>query len=44
LSEIGVEKRADEGDGAKQAAPGVEQQPAAPTVVVDREVQARQLD
>jgi phosphatidate phosphatase APP1 len=44
LSEIGVEKRADEGDGAKQAAPGVEQPPAAPTVVVDREVQAQQLD
>jgi phosphatidate phosphatase APP1 len=44
LSDIGVEKRADEGDGAKEASPGVEQPAAAPTVVVDREVQAQQLD
>jgi phosphatidate phosphatase APP1 len=44
LSDIGVEKRADEGDGAKEASPGVEQTAAAPTVVVDREVQAQQLD
>ena len=44
LSDIGVEKRADEGDGSKEAAPGVEQPAAAPTVVVDREVQAQQLD
>ncbi|HET6777611.1 MAG TPA: phosphatase domain-containing protein [Gemmatimonadales bacterium] len=44
LAEIGVEKRADEGDGRKEAAPGVEQSEAAPTVVVDPSVQARQLD
>jgi phosphatidate phosphatase APP1 len=44
LSDIGVEKRADEGDGPKEAAPGVEQSAAAPTVVVDQEVQAQQLD
>jgi len=44
LTGIGVEKRADEGDGSKQAAPGVEQPAPAPTVVVDREVQARQLE
>ena len=44
LSDIGVEKRADEGDGSKEAAPGVEHPAPAPTVVVDREVQAQQLD
>jgi phosphatidate phosphatase APP1 len=44
LNDIGVEKRADEGHGAKAAAPGVEQAAASPTVVVDREVQARELD
>ena len=44
LTGIGVEKRADEGDGSKEAAPGVEQPAPAPTVVVDREVQARQLE
>ena len=44
LSDIGAEKAADEGGGAKEAAPGVEQPEAAPTVVVDREVQAQQLD
>jgi phosphatidate phosphatase APP1 len=44
LPGIGVEKRADEGDGSKEAAPGVEQAAPAPTVVVDREVQAQQLE
>jgi phosphatidate phosphatase APP1 len=44
LSEIGVEKQADEAGGAKAPAPGVDQPAAAPTVVVDRDVQARQLD
>ena len=44
LRDIGVEKRADEGEGGKEAAPGVKQTEAAPTVVVDREVQAQQLD
>ena len=44
LGEIGVEKRADEGDGSKEAAPGVEKPAPAPTVVVDPEVQAQQLD
>jgi phosphatidate phosphatase APP1 len=44
LTEIGVEKRADEGDGSKESAPGVEQPAPAPTVVVDRDVQAQQLE
>ena len=44
LGDIGVEKRADEGDGSKEAAPGVGQPAPAPTVVVDPEVQAQQLD
>lgn len=44
LGEIGVEKRADEGGGAKEAAPGVEEPPAAPTVVVDPDVAAQELD
>jgi phosphatidate phosphatase APP1 len=44
LKDIGAEKRADEGDGAKEASPGVELPAAAPTVVVDPDVQARQLD
>jgi phosphatidate phosphatase APP1 len=44
LGEIGVEKRADEGGGAKEAAPGVEQAPATATVVVDPKVEAQQLD
>jgi phosphatidate phosphatase APP1 len=44
LTDIGVEKRADEGDGSKEAAPGVEQPAPAPTVVVDRDVQAQQLE
>ena len=44
LSDIGVEKRADEGGGVKEAAPGVEQLEAAPTVVVDQKVRAQQLE
>lgn len=44
LRRIGVEKRADEGDGAKQAAPGVEKPEPTPTVVVDQQVRAQQLD
>jgi phosphatidate phosphatase APP1 len=44
LTDIDVEKRADEGDGSKEAAPGVEQPAPAPTVVIDREVRAQQLD
>lgn len=35
LGDIGEEKRADEGAGGKEPAPGVEDTPAAPTVVVD---------
>jgi phosphatidate phosphatase APP1 len=35
LSEIGQEKRADEGGGGKEPAPGVKAGPATPTVVVD---------
>ena len=39
LADIGGEKRDDEGvTGAKADAPGVPQQPAAPTVVVDPDV------
>jgi phosphatidate phosphatase APP1 len=37
LGDIGVEKRADEGGGGKQPAPGVEKTPAAPTVVIESE-------
>lgn len=44
LSDIGEEKRADEGSGAKEPAPGVEQTPAAPTLVVDRNLEARELE
>jgi phosphatidate phosphatase APP1 len=44
LSDIGREKQADEGGGGKEPAPGVEQTAAAPTVVVDRNVEARDLD
>jgi phosphatidate phosphatase APP1 len=44
LSDIGEEKRADEAGGAKEPAPGVDEPPAAPTVVVDREVEAKGLD
>jgi phosphatidate phosphatase APP1 len=35
LDDIGEEKRADEGGGGKQPAPGVEETPAAPTVVIE---------
>ncbi len=44
LSDIGQEKRADEGGGGKEPAPGVESTPAAPTVVVDRNIEAKELD
>jgi phosphatidate phosphatase APP1 len=44
LSGIGEEKRADEGGGGKERAPGVEDAPAAPTVVVDKDVKARELE
>ena len=44
LSDIGEEKRADEGGGAKVPAPGVEHGAAAPTVVVDPGVQATELE
>jgi phosphatidate phosphatase APP1 len=43
LDDIGEEKRADEGGGAKEPAPGVEEPPAAPTVVVDPNVKAGEL-
>ncbi len=43
LSGIGEEKRADEEGGAKEPAPGVDQTPAAPTVVIDRNVDAKEL-
>ena len=42
LSDIGEEKRADEGGGSKEPAPGVDETPAAPTLVVDRNVDARE--
>jgi phosphatidate phosphatase APP1 len=38
LSEIGGEKRADEGEGGKTDAPGVPSHPPMPTVVVDRDL------
>jgi len=44
LSDIGEEKRADEGSGAKEPAPGVDQAPAAPTLVVDPDVDAKELE
>lgn len=44
LGDIGEEKRADEGSGAKAPAPGVEETPAAPTVVVDPSVKAGELE
>ena len=44
LGDIGEEKRADEGAGAKEPAPGVEETPAAPTVVVDQDVKAAELE
>lgn len=43
LGDIGEEKRADEGSGDKADAPGVETEPA-PTVVVDRDIKATELD
>ncbi|HEU4681397.1 MAG TPA: phosphatase domain-containing protein [Gemmatimonadales bacterium] len=43
LADIGEEKRADEGSGAKADAPGVETEPA-PTVVVDRDIKATELE
>jgi phosphatidate phosphatase APP1 len=44
LDDVGTEKRADEGEGGKKSAPGVEQPAAAPTVVVDRDIHAKELD
>jgi len=44
LGDIGEEKRADEGAGSKQPSPGVEQTPAAPTVVVDQDIKAVELE
>jgi phosphatidate phosphatase APP1 len=44
LPEIGGEKRADEGDGGKADAPGVPAHPSAPTVVVDPDLGAGDLD
>jgi phosphatidate phosphatase APP1 len=44
LPEIGGEKRADEGDGGKADAPGVPAHPSAPTVVVDPDLGAEDLD
>jgi len=44
LGDISEEKRADEGAGGKEAAPGVEKAPAAPTVVVDQDVKATELE
>lgn len=43
LGEINEEKRADEGGGAKAPAPGADQAPPAPTVVVDPNVKAKEL-
>ena len=44
LGHIGEEKRADEGRGAKEPAPGVDHAPPAPTVVVDPDVKAGELE
>jgi phosphatidate phosphatase APP1 len=44
LSEVSGEKRADEGEGGKDPAPGVETSIAAPTLVVDPDIDARELD
>ncbi len=44
LSAIGEEKRADEGAGGKEPAPGVEETLIAPTVVVDRDIKAGELE
>jgi phosphatidate phosphatase APP1 len=44
LNDIGEEKRDDEGSGNKKPAPGVDETPAAPTLVVDRHMGAKDLD
>lgn len=44
LDGIGEEKRADEGGGARTPAPGADEVPAAPTVVVDPSLKAEDLD
>ena len=44
LGDIGEEKRADEGAGGKKPAPGVEEPPSAPTVVVDRNLASGDLE
>ena len=44
LVEVGGEKRADEGDGVKADAPGVPAPPHAPTVVVDADLEAGDLE
>ncbi len=44
LGDIGEEKRADEGSGAKEPAPGVDDTSPAPIVVVDKNVEAEELD
>ena len=44
LGDIGEEKRADEGAGGKKPAPGVEEPPSAPTVVVDRNLASGELE
>ena len=44
LPTVREEKRADEGAGDKKAAPGIEKAEPAPTVVVDRDVKASELE
>ncbi|HJR17296.1 MAG TPA: phosphatase domain-containing protein [Gemmatimonadales bacterium] len=44
VGEVSGEKRADEGEGDKKPAPGVETSVTAPTLVVDREIQGGELD
>ena len=44
LGDIGQEKRADEGGGGKEPAPGVHQETPKPTVVIDPAVRAREID
>ena len=44
LRDIGQEKRADEGGGGKEPAPGVHQETPKPTVVIDPDVRAREID
>ena len=41
LPGVGDEKQADEGRGGKEPSPGVQQEPSAPTVVVDQEGKSR---